>query len=167
MSWPRFAIVVLVATILQASCADIIAVTRFDIVPNLLLIVMVFFAVHCEVSEAIISSFIIGFAADIVATGFPMGPQVISFGVLGTGLAYLRRVITIRQIPHQVLAIFAAGIGAGGLARLLTLVASKAQVPGGFGVLVGTAAYSAVLGPFLFLLLTWVMNIRSRRRVRD
>ena len=164
MRWARFAVLVLITTLLQASWVDEIAVTRFHVAPDLLLITVVFFAIRCNISEAIISSFTLGFAADIVATGFPMGPRIISFGLFGTGLAYMHRVITIRKIPHETLAILIVGFGAGGLAILLALLVGRSAGPGSFSVLVGTSVYSGAVGPFLFLLLDRLMRIRSRRR---
>jgi rod shape-determining protein MreD len=164
MRWPRFAAVVLITTLLQASWVDAIAVTRFHAAPDLLLVVTVFFAVRCDPTEAIISSFALGFAADIAATGVPMGPRMLSFGLFGTGLSYMRRVITIRKALHEALAILVVGFGAEGLALLLALLAGRSQGPGGFIVLAGTSIYSAVVGPFLFLLLDWSMRIRNRRR---
>ncbi len=166
MRWPRFAVLVLVTTLVQASWIDAIAVTRLNLTPDLLLIAMVFFAIRCDVTEAIISSFVLGFAADIVAMSFGLGPRIISFGLFGTGLAYLHRVIAIRKIPQEALAIFLTGLCTGGLGFLLALVAGQATKLAGFDVLLGTSIYSAVVGPFLFLLLTWSMNIRSRRRSR-
>ncbi len=167
MRWPRFAILVLITTLLQASWVDAIAVTRLNVVPDLLLIVMVFFAIRCNPTEAIISSFALGFAADIVAMGFPMGPRIISFGLFGTGLAYLHRIITIRKMPQEAIAILVVGFGAGGLAVGLSFLAGQSPRPGVWGVLAGTSIYSAVLGPFLFLLLEWAMRIKSRRRGRS
>jgi rod shape-determining protein MreD len=164
MRWPRFVVLVLITTLLQASVVNAIAVTRFNVTPDLLLIVMIFFAIRCNPTEAIISSFAIGFAADIVATGFLMGPRVISFGLFGTGLAYLHRVITIRKMPQEAIAILVVGLGAGGLALLLSLLGGQSARPGALGVLAGTSIYSAVLGPFLFLLLEWSMRIKNRRR---
>jgi rod shape-determining protein MreD len=162
MRWPRFAVAVLIATLMQASWVDAIAVTRLNVAPDLLLIVMVFFAVRCNPTEAIISSFVIGFAADIVATGFPVG-RIISFGLFGTGLSYMHRVITIRKMLHEALVILVAGFCAGGLAYLLALLAGRAPAQWGIGVLAGTSIYSAIVGPFLFLLLDWTMRIRNRR----
>jgi rod shape-determining protein MreD len=155
---------VLITTLMQASWVDTIAVTRFNVAPNLLLILMVFFAIRCDLTEAIISSFVLGFAADIVATGFPMGPRIISFGLFGTGLAYLHRLITIRKMPHEILTILLAGLFAEGLAYLLALLAGRPTGHWGFGVLAGTAIYSAIVGPFVFLLLDWTMRIRDRHR---
>ena len=99
MHWLRFAVLVLLATVLQASFfADL------NSKPDLLLILLVFFAVYCDTSDAIICSFVIGFAADLI--GQTMGPQMISYGIFGSALAYLHRVIAIRQIPYQIVAIF-------------------------------------------------------------
>jgi rod shape-determining protein MreD len=162
MPWPRFAAAVLIATLLQANLADVVAITRFNAKPDFLLIVMVFFAIRCNLAEAIISSFAIGLATDVITTGFRMGPGIISFGLFGTGLAYLNRIITIRKMPHQSLAIFVIGLGAGVLSHLL---AGRFGGAVGLGAIVGTSVYSAVIGPFLFLLLDWSMRIRSRRRV--
>jgi len=166
MRWPRFAVLVIVTMLLQASWVDLIAVTRLNVAPDLLLTAMVFFAIRCSTTEAIISSFALGLAADIVATGFPMGPRVISFGLFGTGLAYLRHVITIKKMPYEALAIFIMGLCTGILARMLTLLAGRSSGWGGFGALAGSSVYSAVIGPFMFMLLDWVMRVKNRHSGR-
>jgi len=158
MRWPRFAVLVLITTLLQASFIDTIGVTSFKITPDLLLILTVFFATRCEIAEAIISSFAIGLSADLIATGFKMGPEIISFGIFGTGLAYLHGVISLKKMPHQALAIFAAGIGTGVLSHFL------AGRPGGLKLIIGSAVYSAVIGPFLSLLLDLLMPIKKSQR---
>jgi rod shape-determining protein MreD len=166
MHWPRFAVLVLIATLLQKSWIDTIAVTNLRVTPDLLLIALVFFAIHCNETEAIISSFVLGFAADIAAAGFSLGPMIISFGLFGTGLSYLHRLIAIKKVPQEAITIFVVGMCTGCLAWLLARVAGQTPRPGGIGVLIGTSIYSSVLGPVLFLLLDWLMRIKSRRRGR-
>jgi rod shape-determining protein MreD len=166
MHWPRFAVLVLIATLLQKTWINTIAVTDLRVTPDLLLIMMVFFAVRCSEKDAIISSFALGFAADIAAPGFSLGPMIISFGVFGTGLSYLHRLISIKKVPHEAITIFIVGLGTAILAWLLARVASQSPRPGGFIALIGTSVYSAVLGPVLFLFLDWLMRIRNRRRGR-
>jgi len=166
MHWPRFAVLVLIATLLQKSWIDTIAVTNLRVTPDLLLIAMAFFAIHCSEKEAIISSFVLGFAADIAASGFSMGPMIISFGLFGTALAYLHRLIAIKKAPHEAITILVIALGTGCLAWLLARVAGQSPRPGGMGALLGTSIYSAVLGPVLFLLLDWLMRIKTRRRGR-
>ena len=158
---------VFIMALLQWNVIDAIAVTRLHIVPDLMLILMVFFAIRCKVEDATISSFSIGLAADIITMGFPLGPRIISYGFFGTGLAYLNRFIAIRKLPHEALAIFITGMTSGFLIRILSALAGKPAWTGWFGSVFGSSIYSAVAGPFLFMLLDLAMNIKSKRRGRD
>ncbi len=163
MRWFRFAVFISLVTVLQASLLlDIIAVTRLGIKPNLLLILLVFFAIYCNTTDAIITSFIIGFAADI-SIGSAMGSQTISFGLFGTALAYLHRVIAIKNYPYQSLAIFITALLAGTLAHFLALLKGQPPIPNIYTAILGTALYSAIVGPFLFLPTAWWMRIRTHR----
>lgn len=160
MRWYRFVVLVLLATILQAGF-----LSNFSIKPDLLLILLVFFAVYSNTSEAIISSFTIGFAADLI--GPAMGPQTISFGLFGTALAYLHRVIAIRKMPYQALAIFITAILAGTLAYLLNLIKSEPNPAATYSDIFKTAFYSGIVGPFLFLPSAWWMRIKTTRFRRN
>ena len=161
MRWLRFAVFILIITVLQASLVDTIALT--NIKPDLLLILLVFFAIYCSTTEAIITSFTIGFAADLIIVGSAMGPRIISFGVFGTALAYLHRVITIRKMPYQLLAIFITGFLTGALVLLLTFLRGRPTASNIYVVLFGTPLYSAIVGPFLFLPSAWWMRIKTHR----
>jgi len=166
MRWFRFAALVLIATILQTSLIDIIAFPAVDIKPNLLLILLVFFAVRCQSTDAIITSFTIGFAADI--TSSTMGPQIISFGVFGTLLSEMYHVITIRKWPYQLLAIFITGFLTAALAYLLTFLKviffeAEPVVFNTYTELLWTPLYSAIVGPVLFLPTQWWMRIKKRQ----
>ena len=162
MRWLRFAVFILIVTVLQASLLGIVAVTQLNIRPNLLLILLVFFAIYCNTTDAIITSFAIGFAADISIASV-MGSHTISFGLLGTALAYLHRVIAIRKMPYQSLAIFVIGSLAGALAHLLALLKGQAAISNIYTVILGTALYSAIVGPVLFLPAAWWMRIKTHR----
>ena len=164
MRWFRFAVLLLVATVLQAGLVDVVAVTGLNIKPDLLLILLTFFAVYCNTTEAIITSFTIGFAADII--GSAMGPQTISFGLFGTLLAHLHRVITIRKMLHQSLAIFIIALLAGASAYLLSFLKDQSAVSNMYTTLFGTSLYSAIVGPFLFLPCAWWMRIKTYRSSR-
>lgn len=159
MKWVKFAGFILVVTLLQASLVESIAVD--NIKPDLLLIVLVFFAISLNTKEAIITSFTIGFAADII--GSSMGVQMLSFGLFGTLLAYLHRVITIRKMPHQSLAIFVMAIVTGGVAGLLTKLIRQPVGPNICITILGTGVYSGLIGPFLFLPSAWWMGIKTYR----
>jgi rod shape-determining protein MreD len=156
MRWFRFAVLVLLATVLQASFfADL------NSKPDLLLILLVFFAVYCNTSDAIISSFIIGFAADLI--GRTMGPQMISFGIFGTALAYLHRVIAIKKISYQAIAIFITALLVGSLVYILNSIKGEPTPPKILAPLFGIALYSAIVGPFLFLPSAWWMRKKTGR----
>jgi len=163
MHWFRFAVFVLVATVLQASLADIVAVTNLNIKPDLLLILLVFFSIYCDTFEAIITSFVIGFAADIILVGSPMGPRIISFGLFGTALAYLTRVVTIKKMPNQSLAIFITAVLVDTLAYLLASFRGQPMLSSVYAVIFGTSLYSSLVGPFLFLPSAWWMRIKIER----
>lgn len=156
MRWFRFAVLVLLTTVLQASFfADL------NIKPDLLLILLVFFAIYCNTSNAIICSFTIGFAADLI--GRTMGPQMISFGLFGTALAYLHQVITIRKMTYQFLAIFITALLAGSMVYFLNFLKGEPTPQNIFAALFGIALYSALVGPFLFLPFAWWMRIKKNR----
>jgi rod shape-determining protein MreD len=165
MRWFRFAVLVVIVTLLQASLVDIISVSRFNIKPDLLLILMVFFSIYCSQPEAIITSFTIGFAADII--GPAMGTRMLSFGLAGTMLAYLHGLITIQKMPQQSLMIFISGLFTGFAAHFLTFLKGQQAGANVYTVIFWTSAYSSLVGPFLFLPIGWWMRIkigRYRRR---
>src|SRR4030042_661121 len=116
MRWFRFAALILLVTVVQAS-----VLANLNIGPDLLLILVVFFCIYCNTTEAIITSFVIGFAADLIGSPMPMGAHTISFGVFGTLLAYVHRVINIRNMPYQAVAIFTIALLAGALSQMLAL----------------------------------------------
>ena len=136
---------------------------RWSSKPDLLLILLVFFAIYCNTSEAIISSFAIGFAADLVGSPMPMGPQMISFGLFGTLLAYLNRVIAIKRMPFQALAIFVTSVLTGILTHLLAKITGEPIPSNIYTVVLVTSVYSSIVGPFLFLPLAWWMRIKMNR----
>lgn len=159
MRWLRFTVLILIATLLQASLID--RVTFSSIRPDLLLVLLAFFAIYANSFNAIITSFTIGFAADLIASS--MGPHIISFGLLGVLLANMHRVIAIRKLPYQAAAIFVLGILTGALTALLTFLQTRAPSAGLFAAIFGTAVYSALVGPFLFLPSAWWVRIKTKR----
>ena len=161
MRWLRFALLILAVTVIQKGL-----LVRWSSKPDLLIILLVFFAIYYNTSEAIISSFTIGFAADLVGSPMPMGPHMISFGLFGTLLAYLNRVIAIKRMPYQALAIFATSVLTGFLSHLLAYITGEPIVGNIYAVVFVTALYSSIVGPFLFLPVAWWMRIKTNRFAR-
>ncbi len=163
MRWARFVVFILIATVLQADLVNIIAISPLNIKPDLLLILLAFFAIYCETYEAIIISFVIGFAADIIIIGSAMGPRIISFGLFGTLLACLHRVIAIRKLPYQSVAILATGFLTSALVHFISFLKGQHGSTTICVALFGTPLYSAIIGPLLFLPSAWWMRIKTQR----
>jgi len=159
MRWLRFAVLILIATVLQKGL-----LARWDHKPDLVLIAMVFSAIQFSTPDAIISSFAIGLAADLIGSPMPMGPHMISFGVFGTLLAYLHRVVAIKRMSYQGAAIFVTGILVGALTHGLAFLTGSEPFSKSIYVAVFvTSLYSAFVGPFLFLPSAWWMGIKTNR----
>ena len=159
MQWIRFAVLVCFGAVLQAGF-----LSNLNIKIDVLLVLLVFFAIYNSTSEAIISSFTIGFAADLI--GRTMGPHIIIFGIFGTALAHLNRVVAIRKMPYQVVAIFLMAWISGLLVHLLNSI--KGQ-PGTdiYRNILKVSIYSGIAGPFLFLPVAWWMRINTNRFRRN
>jgi rod shape-determining protein MreD len=152
MRWLKFSIVLLVATLLNAgNLLNTISIGSLNIRPDLLLIMLLFFGINCDTTSAIIASFVIGFAADI--SGSQMGPYIISYGLFGSLISQMRKVVIMKRMTHQGLAIFFTAVIAGGLAQILTLFKTGEVASNMFVVLPGKALYSGLVGPFIWLIL--------------
>jgi rod shape-determining protein MreD len=168
MRWFRFAALLVGATILQTSLVQIIAIGGSDVVPDLLLILLVFFATRCDRTDAVITSFTIGFAADLVnpTMNQMMGPQIISFGLVGTLLSDLVVSVSLRRMWHQGVVIalmgFLTAAGAWVLTRLRIGFEYSAMAE-----FLWQPLYSAIVGPLLFLPVAWLMRMNERRRRRS
>jgi rod shape-determining protein MreD len=126
--WIRFLVFILVLTVLTAgNLYNALAVSRLDVKPDVLLIAMVFFAVQCATPEAIATSFIIGFAADIA--GAAMGPHMIAFGLLGSLMSQLQRVVLMKRSPQHVLkVVLGNALYSGAVAPVAWLVFNAAAI---------------------------------------
>jgi len=161
MKWLRAALLVCFIAVIQAGLANVLAVTSLNIKPDLLLALMVFFTVSSTSRDAIVLSFAIGFAADVIAIGQPMGPRTISFGLIGTMLAHIHNVLVIRKISHQVVAVFFSGLLVFSISNLLTFLANHSAVTHAYTVVLGTSLYSSIAAPFLLLPAAWLMRIKT------
>lgn len=150
----------ILATVLQASLIDVISVSGTK--PDLLLILLAFFAINREMDDAIITSFAIGFAHDII--GPSVGPGFLSLGLLGTALCYFKQFITIKTMPMQAFAIFVLGFITAYSSAILSRFQADIPIQHIYGSFLGTPLYSAVVGPFLFLPTAWWMNIQTQHK---
>jgi rod shape-determining protein MreD len=148
MRWIRFSFLILVAAFVQGSSLPDLIALKLGAKPDFLLILLVFFALHCYGYEAVITSFAIGFAADIAAES--LGPYFISFGLCGALLSGMRQIIAIRRTLHVIAAVAATGMIAGLLAYILALFKGQGWPSHAFSLLFGMAVYSGLLAPYFF-----------------
>jgi rod shape-determining protein MreD len=165
MRWLRFAVLVVVAAVAQAGFAGLVSIVHQDVRLDLLLILLVFFATHCDGRDAVIASFAIGFAADLAdpVAGF-MGPRIISFGLLGTLLSDLNSTLSVRRMIHQAIAIFVIGVFVCLLSLLLARLRVEPITAGLNRDLFWQPLLSGIVGPFLFRPVAWWMHMSKRRR---
>lgn len=165
MHWIRFSIVLLLVTLLNAgNLLNTIPLIDSNSRPDLLFVLLLFFASNCKTLEAVIASFAIGFAADI--SGVEMGPHIIAFGLMGSAISQMRRVVAMKRMVHQGCVIFVTALLAGVMVQLLTLIKTGSTPPNAYKVLPVTALYSAILGPLVwsvFSVMSGWLGIRKYR----
>ncbi|HIJ67135.1 MAG TPA: rod shape-determining protein MreD [Planctomycetes bacterium] len=165
MRWFRFSILLFFFTLLSAgNLLNSISLSDLNIRPDLLLILLVFLAVNSDTTDAIIASFAVGFAADI--SGSSIGPITISFGLVGSVISQMRKVVIMKRMVHQASAIFVAGAISGVLIHFLTFFKTGETASNVYVVVLGTCLYSAVAGPVIWVALTGLsvwLGVRKHR----
>jgi len=163
MHWIRFIILILIAAIVQTSLVSVVAVTEAQIRPNLLLILMVFFAIHCPAQEAIVSAFVIGLFADLIGAG--MGPLLLAYGVIGSLISEVRHSLMMRHIPQQMIVVFVAGCVCGLIAMVLFRIKNCPLPTAATHLVFWQPLYSALLaGPLFWILQLMGPLYRSKHR---
>lgn len=159
MRWIPFIIVLLIVMLISSSSLpDIISLSNYNIQPSLLLIVMLFFAVNCEMSNAIACSFIIGLAADICSSSMTMGPYTISFGIVGTAISFLQSPLIMKSLIYQMICIFASGLIIESMAEAMVYSKLSGLTLNSFSVIMMVTLYSALIGPFIWLLFSAIIG---------
>ena len=160
MRWKSlFVFLFFLAVINASSLRDAVSVSSFHIGPDLLLILLVFFALSCDRQDAILVSFAIGFVADVSSVSMVMGPYTISYGLLGGLISLFRRQVVMRRYIYQSIMLFFAGAAAGMLAEFLVSLKSGAIYIDQYPLVLYTALYSAVIGPLIWLVLRWPLGL--------
>jgi rod shape-determining protein MreD len=160
--WLRFGGLLLACTVLQASLLHTLAIGQMQVLPNILLILLVFVTLYCNSRDLMIAAFIIGLAADII--GPIMGPNTLAFGLVGSLLGELRRYLVVERVLHQLLTVTSVGILVSLLTGLLLLLKGHAFGMVSLARVLGDPVYSAMLAPLLFPLLH--LSFGTPRRYR-
>lgn len=160
MRWIFFYIVLLLVTLANASTLlDATAIGALNTKPDLLLIILVFFAINCETSDAIICSFAIGFAADISSSSMTMGPCIISYGILGSALSFLRRSVIMDKFIYQIFCIFIVGLVGGMMVEGMIYSKLDGYTANSVTAVAMSALYSALVGPVIWIGFTAIFDL--------
>jgi rod shape-determining protein MreD len=157
MKWFIFVVLLAISTVLQASLIEFLAIQ--NITPNLLLILMVYFAVVFREHEQLIASFAIGLAAGIISS--TIGPCIVSYLLVGTVLSNLNQYLIIKTKLYQGFAIFVCGIIANLIIMFITNISQGAATENFWAFIISSPLYSGVIGPFFLLPIALIMNIKA------
>lgn len=155
MRWVSFAFVLLIATLLEAgSLLNVFAIGGWYIRPGILITLLVFYSFSCQSRDAIICSFVIGFAADL--TGDVLGPHIICFGLLGLLLNQSNQILFARRAVYKAIIVFAVYLIAETFSHWLGLFKGLDTKDSHYSIMFFTALYSAVISPIIWSILSSV-----------
>jgi len=159
-------LVLLTATLLEAgNLLNLFAIGGWYIRPSVLITLLVYYALVCRTQEAIICSFLIGFATDLT-TGL-MGPHILCYGVVGLLINQSSQVILARRAVYQAMLVFAVYFFAETVAYWLSLLKGH-PIPGSYySILLFTGIYSALISPILWSILSAVSGWTTRQPPRQ
>jgi cell shape-determining protein MreD len=95
---------------------------------------------------------------------------MVAFGVFGSMISQLRKLIIMKKMIHQLIAIFIMALITGTLAHILIYLKIKQSTPSVYAVIFLSALYSGLAGPILWGMLSVIsewMGIRKRRYGRS
>jgi len=155
MRWLIFSLILLTAALLDAgNLLNVIALGSGHIRPSVLIVVMVFAALHTRRQDAVRCVFAVGFVADLVSAS--MGPYMIVYGILGTVLHGMSRAVNMKRFVHQGLVVFFALLLTEFPAAWLEAWKIGQSRPHLFSTVLGTAFYTAVFAPVFWMLLSGI-----------
>ena len=155
MRWISFIIILLIAILLEAgNLLNVFAVGGWYIRPAILITLLVYYSFSCRPHDAIICSFIIGCAADLM--GDVMGPHMICFGVLGLLLNQSNQILFAKRAIYKAMIVFAVYLIAETFSHWLGLLKGFDTKDSYYSIMLFTAVYSAVISPVIWSILAAV-----------
>ena len=155
MRWISFIIILLIAILLEAgNLLNVFAVGGWYIRPAILITLLVYYSFSCRPHDAIICSFIIGFAADLM--GDVIGPHMICFGVLGLLLNQSNQILFAKRAIYKAMVVFAVYLISETFSHWLGLLKGLDAKDSYYSIMLFTAVYSAVISPVIWSILSAV-----------
>lgn len=165
MRWFLFIVILLVATLLEASnLLKLFTFSGWAIRPSILIVMLTYYALAGQTKDAIVTSFLIGFAADI--TSGLMGPHTLCFGLMGLLLNQSNQVLLVKRAIYKVLVVFIVYFVTETFSYWLGLLKGPGSHGNYYSVMLFTGLYSAIIGPVIWSILSglsgWVSVKKSR-----
>lgn len=153
MRWFSFAVVLLAATLLEAgNLLNVLAIGGWYIRPSILITLFAYYALTNRTHEAIICTFVIGFAADLAAG--VIGPHTVCYGVFGLILHQSNQVIVLRQAIYKVMVVFIVYIVTETAAYWLEILKLHEAQSSRYPIIFFTAIYAALIAPVVWSILS-------------
>ena len=155
MRWVSFFIMLLAATLLEAgNLLNLFAIGGWYIRPSILITMLVYYALACRAHDAIICSFLIGFAADLTggANGL-VGPHMLCFGMLGLLLNHCNQILLLQRAHFKAVIVLLVYIVAETLAYWLGLIKGQDSRGAYYSIILFTGIYSAIIAPVVWSIL--------------
>ncbi len=164
MKWLNFIITIMAVTLINAgSVMGFITISNLEIRPDLLIAALAFFAYISDRRDAIITSFMTGFMADI--SGSTMGPAMIAFGIVGVCFSALRDVLLMERRRNRFGAIFLMAMAVMLIIDLLTALKTGQHITRPYLVIPLCSFYTALVGAFIwptFDFMAVVLGVKKR-----
>lgn len=153
MRWFSFILILLVATLLEAgNLLNMAAFGEWYIRPDILITLLVYYALSCRSSEAISCSFLIGFGADL-STGV-LGPHMICYGIMGLLLNQVSPMLSMKRATHKALFVFMTYMVTEIAAYWLSYLRTHEIRTNVYSILFFTGLYSAIISPLVWSVLS-------------
>lgn len=156
MQFIFFCIFFFLGIILQGgNILNFIELGELNIKPDVLIILLVFFALRVDDITAIIVSFLLGFAADLII--LPLGPFVIAYVLAGYAVSSIKKSAIVNSIISQSFLVFLTVLTIFFAASAIKFIANKDISSHLVFRAFATALYSALIAPFMI----WFLELIS------
>ena len=163
MRWAAFFILAYVAIGLQVGMGDYATVGGSGARPDLILLAVIFIAIHAPRDAALLGAFAIGLVKDMT-TLTPLGLYAIAYSLVGMFTVSTQELVyRAHPVTHASLGFF-GGLLAGGVVLIHGWIKGP---PASLGEIFASAVYTAVVAPVVLGLLNLAKGAFSFRRRRQ
>ena len=160
MRWPAFFILVYLAVGVQIGMGDLVRIGGAGARPDLVLLAVIFIAIHAPRDAALLGAFVIGIVKD-TTTLSPLGVYAIAYSLVGMfTISTQEYVYRAHPVTHVMLG-FLGSLIAGAVVLIHGWIKGP---PASVGEIFGSALYTALLAPLALGALNLAKGAFSFRR---